>query len=70
MTINARSCLHRIEAKHHQGERPLVATFIRSDSDEDRNRQLAEHMAAGTYRPGWPLIYLRAPRLTEGTARP
>lgn len=51
-------------------EQAAFAAGIRSEGDEDRNRQLAEHIATGTYRPGWPFIHLRAPRLTKGTARP
>ena len=56
VTINLRSRLRRIETKHCQDDRPLAAIYIRATDAEDGARQLAEHMAADTYRPSWPLI--------------
>ena len=70
MTINLRSRIRRIETKQGHDERPRSAILIRPQSDDDRERQIVEHMAAGTYRPGWPLLILRASPLTGGTERP
>ncbi|WP_243932361.1 MULTISPECIES: hypothetical protein [unclassified Methylobacterium] len=70
MTINLRSRLRQIETKQWHGERPMSAILIRTQSDDGRDRQIAEHMVAGTYRLGWPLLILRASPLPGGNERP
>jgi hypothetical protein len=70
VTINLRSRLRRIETRQGHDDRPLSAILIRLQSDDDHARQIAEHMAAGTYRLGWPLLILRGSHLTGGTERP
>lgn len=70
MTVNLLSRLRRIETRQGHGERPMSAILIRPQSDDDHARQLAEHMAAGTYKPGWPLIILRASHLAGDIGQP
>ena len=70
MTVNLHSRLRRIEARQGHGERPMSAILIRPQSDDDRARQLTDHTAAGIYRPGWPLIVLRASHLPGGIEQP
>ncbi|TXN15156.1 hypothetical protein FV219_02525 [Methylobacterium sp. WL122] len=70
MTITLRSRLRRIETKQGHGDRPMSAILIRPQTNDDRGRQLAEHTAAGTYKPGWPLIILRASHLAGGIGQP
>lgn len=70
MTINLRSRLRRIEAKQGHSERPRSVILIKPQSDDDRAQQLADHLAVGTYKPGWPLIVLRTSHLTGGIEQP
>lgn len=60
--------LQRLEAKHAPSL-PLCAVVITARDAEDAARQVAEAVAAGRHRPGWPAIIITSPvgSLTEGS---
>ncbi|MDR7040517.1 hypothetical protein J2X36_005300 [Methylobacterium sp. BE186] len=51
--------MRKIEVRHRPPAAPMPCTVIITENDEDQARQLAEREAAGTYKPGWPLIAYR-----------
>ena len=55
--------LQRLEAKHAPST-PMQAVVIMARDAEDGTWQLAEAVAAGRHRPGWPaLIFTGSPAL-------
>lgn len=55
--IDAR--LRKVERNTGRRASPLPCTVILTEDNADHAQQLADLEAAGTYKPGWPLIVRR-----------
>lgn len=56
--------LRRLEARHRPAL-PQAATCILASSAATAAGQLAERIAAGTHREGWPLLVITSPGFQE-----
>lgn len=50
------SCIRKIERQANRTLRPVPWTCIITENDEDRDRQLAAMVVAGTHRPEWNVL--------------